>query len=77
MPASPSAAPVACEGAFLNKEWVEDTALKAGSAVATDFNPLSDHRATKDYRLCVAANLFIRLYRDLTDAEDLMEVVAA
>ena len=67
----------ACEGAFLDKEWVEDTALKAGLEVATDFKPLSDHRATKDYRLCVAANLFIRLYRDLTDAEDLMEVVAA
>ena len=68
---------VACEGKFLDKEWVEDTALKAGLAVATDFKPLSDHRATKNYRLCVAANLFIRLYRDLTDLEDLMEVVAA
>ena len=68
---------VACEGTFFDKEWVEDTALKAGLAVATDFKPLSDHRATKDYRLCVAANLFIRLYRDLTDAEDLIDVVAA
>ena len=68
---------VACEGTFLDKEWVEDTALKAGLAVAIDFKPLSDHRATQDYRLCVAANLFIRLYRDLTDAEDLIDVVAA
>ena len=65
-----------CENAILNNEWTEQNAHQAGQLVALDFSPLSDHRATKDYRLCVAANLFTRLYRDLTNAEDFIDVVA-
>ena len=61
---------------MLDNEWVEKTVLEAGSAVARDFIPLSDHRASKDYRLHVAENLFLRLYRDLNNTEELLEVVA-
>ena len=66
----------ACEEVLLDNEWVEKTVLEAGSAVARDFIPLSDHRASKDYRLHVAENLFLRLYRDLNKTEELLEVVA-
>ena len=47
------------------------------AAVAEDFTPLSDHRASQAYRLRVAENLFVRLYRDLSEFEDLTDVVAA
>jgi len=55
----------ASEAALAGKDWTEETALAVAPAVAEDFTPLSDHRASQAYRLRVAENLFIRLYRDL------------
>mgnify|MGYP001159594094 FL=1 len=65
-----------CEKVLLGKEWSEENMLMVGKAVEKDFVPLSDHRASSNYRLKVAANLFLRLYRDLSDQGDLLEVVA-
>ena len=65
-----------CEKVLLGKEWSEENMLMVSKAVEKDFVPLSDHRASSNYRLKVAANLFLRLYRDLSDQEDLLEVVA-
>ena len=65
-----------CEKVLLGKEWSEENMLMVGKAVEKDFVPLSDHRASSNYRLKVAANLFLRLYRDLSDQEELLEVVA-
>ena len=76
MAATPKRA-VACEAIFRGKPWSEETALAAASAVAEDFQPIDDHRASKDYRLRVAGNLFVRLYRDISDVEETLEVVAA
>lgn len=65
----------ACEAALVGQAWSEEAARRAGAAVGEDFAPIDDHRASADYRLRVAANLFVRLYRDLDGATD-VEVMA-
>lgn len=74
MAATPKRAP-ACEAALVGQPWNEETARRAGAVVAEDFQPIDDHRATANYRLRVAANLFVRLHRDLEGADDI-EVTA-
>ena len=76
MAATPKRAP-ASEAALAGRDWTEETVLAAAPAIAEDFTPLSDHRASKAYRLRVAENLFVRLYRDLSDLEEVTDVVAA
>ena len=76
MAATPKRAP-ASEALLAGKDWTEETALAAAPAIAEDFTPLSDHRASEVYRLRVAENLFVRLYRDLSEFENLIDVVAA
>ncbi len=65
----------ACEAALVGQTWSEEAARQAGAAVGEDFAPIDDHRASADYRLRVASNLFVRLYRDLDGASD-VEVMA-
>lgn len=50
------------EQALLGKVWNESNVTTAMSAVAEDFQPLSDMRASADYRLSVAQNLLYRFY---------------
>ncbi|MDA0785924.1 MAG: FAD binding domain-containing protein, partial [Proteobacteria bacterium] len=59
-----------CEAALTGQPWSEESAARAGAAVAKDFQPIDDHRATADYRVRVAANLFVRLHRDLEGADE-------
>lgn len=68
--ATPKRAPH-CEAALIGQPWSEESARRVGAAVADDFQPIDDHRATADYRLRVAANLFVRLHRDLEGADDI------
>ena len=75
MAATPKRAP-AVEAALNGQSWSEETMSAAASAVSRDFQPIDDHRASKDYRLRVAGNLFQRLYRDISGAEETLEVVA-
>ncbi len=53
------------EAALLGKPWSFATAQSAATAMAKDFTPLSDMRASADYRLLTAQNLMIRYYHDL------------
>lgn len=64
-----------CEAALVGKPWSEETVRQAATAIGKDFSPLSDHRASADYRLRVAENLFVRLFRDIEGADD-VEVMA-
>ena len=48
----------------------------ASSAISRDFQPIDDHRASKEYRLRVAGNLFERLFRDISSPDDFLEVIA-
>jgi xanthine dehydrogenase small subunit len=64
-----------CEQVFLGKPWNEAVVNDAAKALADDFHPLSDLRASAGYRLRVAENLIRRFYfetredRPLPDAD--------
>jgi xanthine dehydrogenase small subunit len=50
------------EAALLGQRWNEDSVRAAQQALAQDFTPLSDMRASSGYRLQVAQNLIERLW---------------
>jgi xanthine dehydrogenase small subunit len=50
------------EAALIGKPWNEATINAALPAFAMDYQPLTDMRATADYRLKVAQNLLMRFY---------------
>ena len=54
------------ERALVGQTWSEDTVREAERAMERDFTPIDDQRASAAYRIRVAANLLIRLYRDVT-----------
>ncbi len=65
----------AVESALAGKSWTEATIAAAIPAFATDFTPLSDMRASADYRLSVAGNLLWRAFHaDHGTATDVLEV---
>lgn len=51
-----------CEQAMLNKPWNEVTVYAAAALLGEDFTPLSDFRASREYRLVVAANLLRKFF---------------
>ncbi|MCR6500332.1 xanthine dehydrogenase small subunit [Shinella sp. CPCC 101442] len=50
------------EAALLGKPWTEATIEAARPAFETDYKPLTDWRATAEYRLLAAKNLLIRFF---------------
>jgi xanthine dehydrogenase small subunit len=52
------------EATLLNQEWNARTIDSAIQALAEDFQPLSDLRASSDYRLLTAGHLLRRFYRE-------------
>jgi xanthine dehydrogenase small subunit len=54
-----------CEQALLGCVWSEAAIERARRALAQDFTPISDLRASAEYRLGVASNLLTRLYIDI------------
>ena len=52
----------AVEASLTGAVWDEDTIEKAVPAFSDDFTPLTDWRASADYRLLVAKNLLRRFY---------------
>ena len=52
------------EAAMLGQTWTEATAHAAMAALARDFTPLTDMRASADYRLRAAKNLILRLWHE-------------
>ncbi len=50
------------EAALLGQRWDEAAVLAAQAALARDFKPLSDMRASADYRMQVAQNLLRRFW---------------
>ncbi|NJM83503.1 MAG: xanthine dehydrogenase small subunit [Tabrizicola sp.] len=55
----------ATEAALIGKPWTRATAAAAAEAMALDFSPLSDMRASALYRMTAARNLVIRYFHDL------------
>jgi xanthine dehydrogenase small subunit len=52
----------AAEAALVGKRWGEATLRGAMAALAKDFTPLSDMRASAGYRLATAQNLLWRYW---------------
>ena len=61
MAATPKRATL-CEQALLNKPWNEATVHAAAALLGQDFTPLSDFRASREYRLAVATNLLKKFF---------------
>jgi xanthine dehydrogenase small subunit len=61
MAATPKRA-AACEAALIGQPWSQATAEQAMAALAGDYAPLSDMRASAEYRQRVARNLLQRFY---------------
>jgi xanthine dehydrogenase small subunit len=65
------------EAALINQPWTLQTAQAARAAMAQDFTPLSDMRASARYRATTAGNMMIRYFHDLSGTPvDLMQVSA-
>lgn len=53
---------IAAEAAMIGAPWSEATLLSAAATLDEDFTPLTDWRASSDYRMQVARNLFRRFW---------------
>ena len=65
MAATPKRA-ASAEAALTGQPWSEASVRAAMTALADDFAPLSDWRASTEYRSRVAANLLLRFYLETT-----------
>ena len=75
MAAIPKRAPAA-EAALVGRPWTQRGVAAAKAALADDFAPITDFRASADYRRTVAANLLDRLYMQTTGTDAPTEVHA-
>jgi xanthine dehydrogenase small subunit len=64
-----------CEGVLQGAMWSEETAIAASNALKTDFNPITDFRASADYRRKVAANLIHRLFSETSAPHQTTEIM--
>jgi len=58
----------ACETALIGRPWTEATCEQAAAALATDFAPITDMRASAAYRLAVAQNLLRKFHLETSGA---------
>jgi xanthine dehydrogenase small subunit len=65
MAATPKRA-AAVEAALVGEPWTLETVARAEAAFAQDFQPITDWRASADYRATVARNLLRRFYLEST-----------
>jgi xanthine dehydrogenase small subunit len=56
----------ACEQVLQNREWSKATLEQAVDALAQDFAPLTDFRASSEYRLLTAQNLLRKCFIETT-----------
>jgi len=68
MAATPKRASKA-EAALIGKPWSQETVERAMVALADDFMPLSDMRASANYRMLSAQNLLMKLYLETLNTE--------
>lgn len=65
------------EAALVGQPWTENSVRAAMTAYAQDFTPLTDMRASAEYRLETAANMLLRYFReDQGVATNVLEVSA-
>ncbi len=76
MAATPKRAAQA-EAAIVGQAWGEAAFIAAGAALANDFTPLTDWRASAEYRLKSAQNLFRRFYLEKGESAQPARLVRA
>jgi xanthine dehydrogenase small subunit len=64
------------ENALLGEVWNEDSVQRARAAMADDFQPLTDWRASREYRLLSAQNLLQRFFLETTGRQNVSIEVA-
>ena len=63
------------EQALLGQPWSEATVAAAAAEISQDFTPMTDMRASAEYRLESARNMLMRYFSDLTGAsQSVLEV---
>lgn len=65
---------ICCEAQLLGQPWQTATVERACQALTQDFTPISDFRASREYRMQVAKNLLRRCHIEMTSPETLMRV---
>jgi xanthine dehydrogenase small subunit len=75
MAATPKRA-IACEAALEGSAWSEGTIEAAMRALEHDYAPMSDMRASADYRMVVAKNLLRRMFMEMVGAPGPLHVLA-
>ncbi|MBX3598057.1 MAG: xanthine dehydrogenase small subunit [Rhizobiaceae bacterium] len=65
------------EAALLGKSWNEATIEAALDAFAADFSPLTDMRATAEYRALAARNLLVRFHAETTGTKAPIQISRA
>ncbi len=64
-----------CEAVLLDSEFTEQTIRDAQLALARDFQPMSDVRASDRYRMKVAQNVLFKCFLELKDSDTKISVV--
>jgi xanthine dehydrogenase small subunit len=59
----------ACEAALVGSAWYPGVIERACDALGEDFTPLSDFRASKEYRLLTAQNLLRKFFLEQQSPE--------
>jgi xanthine dehydrogenase small subunit len=62
------------EAALLGKPWTEETVTAAMAEYAKDFTPLTDMRASAEYRALAARNLLLRFFAGTTGTKAPLQV---
>ncbi len=57
-----------CERALIGSDWNAATIARAAQSLAKDFQPITDMRASQDYRVRVARNLLQRFFAELSQS---------
>ena len=58
------------EAALIGQPFTRESFAAAARAIAEDFTPLTDWRASKEYRATVAANLLLRFYDQMVGEDE-------
>lgn len=64
------------EAALIGAPWREATFLQAAAQLGKDFSPLTDWRASSQYRLQVSKNLFQKFWNDHQDGDNTVQLSA-
>ena len=59
----------ATEAALVGREWNRETARDAASVLATEGTPMSDHRASAEYRSLMLGTALLKLQHSMPFAE--------